>query len=301
MISRKTTKAITDVYSSVFIVRSQSRGAGGTKTTYKVKRDALYDFLFERNYDAWFMNSAKSLPYYDSRSLREFIMRLHTGETVVKATENWSWPQRLKLGQKLLQDLAEDIIVYCADSDNYISSTTNETSKRLVLQLELDGYQYQDGKLYVLEATVIDIEEEEGVLKNLVALLSLDHKEVINHHLDLSGDQYVAGNWGDSISNSRKYLEAILQEVAAKYKLFKTGTKLANDTFTSPGGVRDYLASSELLESKEKEAIAKVYGLLSETGGHPYVAEKDQARLMRNLALTFSQFVLLRLQGAINR
>ena len=50
-------------------------------------------------------------------------------------------------------------------------------------------------------------------------------------------------------------------------------------------------------ETEEKEAIAKIYGFLSETGGHPYIANQDQARLMRHLALTFSQFVLLRLEG----
>jgi hypothetical protein len=32
---------------------------------------------------------------------------------------------------------------------------------------------------------------------------------------------------------------------------------------------------------------------------HPFIARQDQARLMRNLSLTFSQFVLLRLEGAI--
>jgi hypothetical protein len=51
------------------------------------------------------------------------------------------------------------------------------------------------------------------------------------------------------------------------------------------------------LEKKEKDALSHVYGLLSETGGHPYVAQKDQARLMRHLSLTFCQFILIRLQG----
>ena len=59
------------------------------------------------------------------------------------------------------------------------------------------------------------------------------------------------------------------------------------------------LERSGMLEKKEKEAIAQVYGLLSNTGGHPYIAERDQARLMRHLSLTFAQFVLLRLEGAL--
>ena len=69
--------------------------------------------------------------------------------------------------------------------------------------------------------------------------------------------------------------------------------------YSRPVRVRDYLESQGLVEPKEKEAIATIYGLLSETGGHPYVAQKDQARLMRYLALTFAQFALLRLRGAL--
>jgi len=52
-------------------------------------------------------------------------------------------------------------------------------------------------------------------------------------------------------------------------------------------------------ETEEKEAIAKIYGFLSETGGHPYIANQDQTRLMRYLFLTICQFELLRLEGII--
>lgn len=89
-----------------------------------------------------------------------------------------------------------------------------------------------------------------------------------------------------------------MQEVASKYFLSHHGTALDERVIKSPVQVRDYLERENLLETKEKEAIAKVYGLLSHTGGHPYMAESDQARLLRHLALTFSQFVMLRLKGA---
>jgi hypothetical protein len=54
-----------------------------------------------------------------------------------------------------------------------------------------------------------------------------------------------------------------------------------------------------LLDTKETETLAKVYGLLSQTGSHPNMAFNDQARLLRHLALAFSQFVMLRLQGSL--
>ncbi len=64
--------------------------------------------------------------------------------------------------------------------------------------------------------------------------------------------------------------------------------------------VRNYLESEGVLETKEKNAIAKIYGLLSKTGGHPYMAASDQARLLRQLSLTLAQFVMLRLQGSLS-
>ena len=61
--------------------------------------------------------------------------------------------------------------------------------------------------------------------------------------------------------------------------------------------VRDYLEREGLLETKEKKELAEVYGLLSNVGSHPYIAGKDQARLLRQQALLLSQFVMLRYQG----
>ena len=37
------------------------------------------------------------------------------------------------------------------------------------------------------------------------------------------------------------------------------------------------------------------------TGSHPYIAQQDQARLLRQLALVLSQFILLRYQGYLNQ
>lgn len=80
--------------------------------------------------------------------------------------------------------------------------------------------------------------------------------------------------------------------------MISRGTEIPEATFSRPARVREYLESSGLLESKEKEALSSVYALLSETGSHPYMAASDQARLLRHLALTLSQFVLLRLKGS---
>ncbi|MHC4389295.1 MAG: hypothetical protein ACYSX1_11920, partial [Planctomycetota bacterium] len=111
----------------------------------------------------------------------------------------------------------------------------------------------------------------------------------------------VGGRWSDCIGNARKFFEAILQQVASKHSTAIKGSALKASTLQRPVAVRTYLETEGLLEKKEREAVDKIYGLLSHTGGHPYMAEKDQARLLRQICLTVTQFIMLRLEGALQK
>ncbi len=234
------------------------------------------------------------------------IMKLHTGETI--AVPNWTWEQREKLGQRFLQDLAEDMLNQYAEllnrPDYLISDEEERESKQkvrsLLSRLQLDGYAYKDGRLLAPEYDVLDVEEETSVLRSLYVELSLPHKEKNFEFLRLSEEHYLAERWADSIHNSRKFFEGTLQEVAAAHSLRVKGDELAEGTYSRAVRVRDYLEREGLLDTKEKETVSSIYGLLSETGSHPNMAYNDQARLLRQTALTFSQFVMLRLQGSLN-
>jgi len=285
MISRRTARLVAELCSGTFYYR---------RTDYYVDDDRLYDFLFDHDWPAWFCNSAKKLRGYTTRSLKDLIMKLHTGETVAQATPDWTGEQREKLGQRYLEELAEDILVYWSESESFTTRSGD-----LIKSLELDGYQYRDSRLSPPERDVLDVKEESGVLESLYDLLELPNKDTAFHHLELSEEHYLESRWDDSISNSRKFLEAVLQEVAAAYSSSCQGVPLRESIYKRPVRVRDYLEKEELLEAKEKETIASVYGLLSQTGGHPYMAQNDQARLLRHLALTLAQFVLLRLKGRL--
>jgi hypothetical protein len=294
MISRKSAKLIAQAYKVAYSYYS------GTKPRYfHFERDELHDFLYEEDYEAWFLNQIKKMKdMFRERELQEFFMRLHTGESVV--ANNWSWDDRRKLGQRYLRDLAEDLLNVCRSPtryDRWDKEYVKETVKTLKSQLELDGYIYKDGMLFYSESSVINEVQEQSYLAHLVDNVALADKDTITHHIKLAEEHYVNGKWGDSISNSRNFLEAVLQQVAAAVNKKKYAADLPLSTYERPFAVRDYLEREHLIETKEKEAIAKVYGLLSDTGSHPNIAEKDQARLMWHLALTFSQFVLLRYQG----
>jgi hypothetical protein len=218
-------------------------------------------------------------------------MRLHTGETVAQATQEWSWEERAKLGQEYLRNLAEDLLATRKHDQKHIEA--------MLRQLELDGYLLRNGKLLIPESQVMDVEEEVGVLEGLYSRLTLENRETAFHHLSLSEDHFRDGHWEDSISNSRKFLECVLQEVTASHSKVIRTQDLSESTYKSPAKVRAYLEREGMVEKREQKALAAVYGLLSETGGHPYMAQEDQARLLRHLALTLSQFAMLRLEGAL--
>ncbi len=235
------------------------------KKFYDSYTEELYDFLFTHNYPAWFCNLIeKTSSYGDSassatRTLKEFVMKLHTGESLVAGTPQWTWKQREELGQQYLTDLASDILnkwhTEWKNLEKYVKPNMDGEIDKLQKSLELDGYTYKDLRLLVPESDVLDLQEEAGVLDGLFTLLNLSNKQTVFHHLKLSEEHYINSKWDDSISNSRKFLEGVLQEVAAKHSVIVKKINLEDSVYSNP------------------------------------------VRLLRHLSLTFAQFVMLRLQG----
>lgn len=83
MISRRTAKALAELYNYRFRNSEFVKNPYGGFYSYKVKTGEFYDYLYENDYEAWFCNLAKNLPVnHAKRTVLEFIMRLHTGETI---------------------------------------------------------------------------------------------------------------------------------------------------------------------------------------------------------------------------
>jgi hypothetical protein len=285
--------------------------------------EKLYDFLYEHDYEAWFCNIAKYLSGF--KQLKEFILGLHTGESIEKTTRNWSLDEQKKLGQRYLKNLARDFMVWFHEGEEkrhssirssaigtvlagFESSYTSKISSEfcrdvhdeMARRLEIDGYVFRDNELYKSEAEVLDVEEETGLLQKLYSNVSLSDQQITFQFLKLAEEHYIAGRWSDCISNARKFFESVLQKVADKYSITK-GESLNSATLQKPVAVREYLETANLIEKKEREAIDKIYALLSHTGGHPYMAEEDQARLLRQICLIVTQFVMLRLEGYLKK
>jgi len=293
LLSRKSARILGEFFSDDF----SSTSYGSIQRT-TVSQSTLYDFLFDNDYPSWFCNMVKLL--YTTRAVKEFIMQLHTGETQYNATPNWSWEDRKKLGVNYLEELSEDMLNRYNSHDTWLKNQYIKHFVALRNSLEFDGYLYKNNQLLKPEIDILDLEETKGVLHNLFIQLKLENQKIAFHHLDLSEEHYLSEKWDDSISNSRKYLECVLQEVSNMNNILIYNEPLNENIKSYPVKVRQYLEDEKLLEVKEKKALSKIYGLLSHTGGHPYMAENDQARLLRHLSLTFSHFVMLRLNSKIN-
>lgn len=263
-----------------------------------MNRSGVYDFLFENEYEPWFCNLAKSQMYV--RAFKEFWMRIHTGESLASATTEWSWEQRKKLGQRLLRDLARDHLRFLekAKETPYFAKTYTAEFQDLLRRLELDGYVYRDGNLYQQQTDLLDVDAERDIIRALFEQAKLARQVDAFEFLRLGEEHFIAERWSDSISNVRKFFELLLQEGARALSSGR-GSALSDSQLNRPVEVRTYLETEGLLEKKERELVDKLYGLLSEAGAHPYMAESDQARLLRQMSLTLSQFVLLRLASAL--
>ena len=295
MISRLASIAIANSY----VNRFSTPGYGVRTTSDKVHDDELYDFLYENEYEAWFCNLANNL--FTIRGLKAFFLQIHTGESISTAKKDWSWVDRQKLGQRLLYNLAEDMLIWYETirlNDHWEWEDHAEEADELTRRLELDGYIFREGKLLIQQSDVLDVEQERSILKTLYQSAGLQRSSEAFQFLTLAEENFVGGRWSDSIINARKFFELTAQEGAKALALYK-GSVINDDILTRPAQVRQYLEQQGLLERKERESFDKVYGLLSETGAHPYMAESDQARLLRQLSLTLSQFILLRLRTAL--
>jgi hypothetical protein len=287
--------AIASAYTDRFTFSSRSSRGQRSET---VHANEVYDFLYENDYPAWFCNSAKGPSHI--RSFKEFWLKLHTGESFASKTADWSWQHREKLGQQLLVDLARDHLRWYEAQKAGTFSRENyaDSSEELRRRIELDGYIFRDGDLLRPQSDVLNVEQETGILQSLFSRSGLARSSDAFEFLRLGEEHFVAGRWSDCISNVRKFFELTLQEGARALGQAK-GATLDDASLARPVEVRQYLERQGLFEKKERESIDKLYGLLSETGAHPYMAESDQARLLRQLSLTLSQFALLRLDAAL--
>src|SRR5687768_14902154 len=106
MISRKASRLIAELYMVEFApLQTQAMSQFGPQ---KANWSELYTFLYDLDYDPafleWLEKQMKSLT-----PLKDFVMRIHTGESINQVTINFTAEAKKKASQELLRLLARDI------------------------------------------------------------------------------------------------------------------------------------------------------------------------------------------------
>jgi hypothetical protein len=244
----------------------------------------LRDVLFDRGFDAWLMERMNTA--WLMGRLEEFIRGLHSGESIT--APQWTAEQILQSGQSYLCSLLDLILT---DEPAKACGKEYET---VVLALDVDGYAVVDGRVVAKDAVAPLLAEQRSYLEGLYSALALAEQQLARKHYQQSEDDYVAGVWGNAISNARHFVE-LVQRNAARRLGEALPPGLSESDLRSPANVRKYLLHVELLSHAEYELVRQLYSTLSGKGGHPNMSEKDEARLTRHYALITSEFVLLRL------
>ena len=292
-ISRSTAYALSKLFGACF-----ATGTNGTKD--KLKRQDLNDFLFLNNFEITFVDDliASFNQYSKIDALERFIIRLFIGDGLVEISSDernqYASPYELKQrSQTLLWMLLESIL---QDKDHLYYASVKEYRSRLINSLALDGFVFVNGTLHRQEQPIFDVPEQMGILEQLYSELKLGQNAQAVAALKLSEQHYISGLWSDSISNARKFLECVLQEIVASISLQKG--ELINDKIKANATlIRQHLLEYGIITAKQQEALGKLYGMLSDTGSHPYIADKDEARLSRYLSLSLAEYVMLEFQG----
>jgi hypothetical protein len=93
-----------------------------------------------------------------------------------------------------------------------------------------------------------------------------------------------------SMGHLRSFLEQLhLQACAGVHK------KLGGSLPTKWGEALQYLRDNNVLTVKEQQFAIQFYALMSDTSVHPLVAQREYARLMRNISIEYGLLLLTKL------
>ena len=165
---------------------------------------------------------------------------------------------------------------------------TAETTK-LVRRLEIDGYEYRNGNLIPRDTNPVDVNEEADALTQLIKQCALPSEQIVLYHYGKADEVYTAGHDESALGEWRKFVEAILRDIAESTAPHRPDTRKSTGTMKD---VLDYLLDVGFFDKDERTgSYGAVYGFFS-AGTKPGIVPRDDAKAARILALTFGQLLL---------
>lgn len=284
MISRRTTLLVADILCNKFTKNSPDKDGYGHIRGYsdKVLANKLRDFLFEFNVDG---NTIDNLceDYYTKQHFKEMIMNIHTGFFYSR--------KEYKKCQSLGQSDLKNIII------GILSKNVQPESKDYLENLlRLDGYIYEKEQLYEINT---DIDDKVNIIKALLKKMNLGKIDEFEIFYKNMNDHFEKSKWEDSIHNSRKLYELILEETATSYS---KNVKKINKSFENVQNVkvREYLEDVNFFTDDEINVIHYFYKYISNIGSHIKLASEEQADFCRVIAINIMLYSLRRLESYIN-
>ena len=205
------------------------------------------------------------------------------GQPVPNATD-------VAMGQQLLKTFAEVAPRRGLSLPDRVPDAKNAANE-LLASLEIDGYEFVSGRLVPATLKGVSLQAEENHLIHLIRTIGPPNLEAILHHHDQADETFVNGNWGSASSETRNFFIAVLRGL--------------RDVATSTGGIKAFADGNDknliedfktigLLTDEEKEAILKLWVLLSYSGPHVGIHDQERARLTRLLVLGLVQLLWLK-------
>lgn len=283
MISRKTGLLVANIVSNSFVheVRESYNSGRNYKYVQRVNADKLRDFLFE--YGARGYSIEKVCKSYDTKQeLKENIMNMHTGIFYNKS----NYTKYQDHGQYDLKSIIVGLF------DKGIQKESHETLENY---LRVDGYIYENGKLYEINT---DVDEKASIIKTKFKKLNFNQQEEFEKFYNDMNEHFENSKWEDSIHNSRKLYEIVLKE-CAKYYSFNVLKDSKITGKEKPVEIREYLEKNNYFSEDEANIIRYYYKYISNIASHPKIALQEQADFSRVMSVNTMLYALNRLEKFI--
>lgn len=283
MISRKTTLIVANIISNNFTHETKEYTKGhSSKYVEKVNSEKMRDFLFEYGVNGFSIEKlCKS--YNLKQDLKENIMNMHTGIFYSKS----EYIKYQEIGQKDLKSMIVGILK---------QKIQIESLEILENNLRIDGYIYENGKLYEINT---DIDNKATIIKVKFKRLELGQQEEFEKFYNDMNEHFENSKWEDSIHNGRKLYEIVLLQCASYYssKILKDG-KIKGEE--KPVQIREYLEKSNYFSKDESNIVQYYYKYISNIASHPKIALQEQADFSRVMTVNTILYTINRLERLLD-
>lgn len=224
-----------------------------------------------------------------------FLPALYDGRALAFfANEGYGEPEpgegEQEIGRALLLIFTQVALEHGLTLPNHLAAVI-AIAKEVLASLQLDGFDYVGGKVVPAALRGVDLQEEHEYLLRLLHDIKPPNIGLIAHHYKEADDTYSSGKWGSSSNETRNFFIAVLRglrDVATAH-----GAPVLNQPVSDKNLIEDYERIG-FLTVEEKEAVLKLWVLLSYSGSHPGIQDTDRARLTRLLVLGLTEWLCLK-------